>query len=67
MARALALAAEFTSDVSAAADLYLRAGRSAAAQHDVEQAKVWLVKAQEISPGPAVRAAATAELARLAR
>ena len=46
MARCLALAAVFTADPALAADLYLRAGRSAAAQHDVAQARAWLVHAR---------------------
>jgi hypothetical protein len=67
MARALALAAQFTADPRAAADLYLRAGQSAAAHDDLDQAKVWLGKARETSPDPAVRVAAATALARLAR
>jgi hypothetical protein len=42
MARALALAAQFSPDASQAADLYLRAGRSAAAQGDEPDARLWL-------------------------
>jgi hypothetical protein len=42
MSRALALAAQFSPDASQAADLYLRAGRSAAAQGDVPDARLWL-------------------------
>jgi hypothetical protein len=66
MARALALAAQFTGDAGVAADLYLRAGRSAAGRGDAAQAKAWLGKARELSPDPAVRAAATAALTGLA-
>jgi hypothetical protein len=49
MARALALAADFTSDATKAADLYLRAGRSAAAQGDTGNARRWLEKAHKLS------------------
>jgi hypothetical protein len=66
MARALALAAQFTGDPGVAADLYLRAGRSAAGRGDAAQAKAWLGKARQLSPDPAVRAAATAALTGLA-
>jgi hypothetical protein len=66
MARALALAAQFTGNAAFAADLYLRAGRSAAGGGDAAQAKLWLSKARELSPDPAVRAAATAALTELA-
>jgi hypothetical protein len=58
MARALALAAQFTPDASAAADLYLRAGRSAAAQGDAAHARAWLDAARERAPGIAVRSIA---------
>jgi hypothetical protein len=67
MSTALALAAQFTADAGAAADLYLRAGRSAAAQGDVVRAKTWLLKSTELSADPAVRNAAAAALARLVR
>jgi hypothetical protein len=50
MARALALAAGFTPDAAAAADLYLRAGASAAAQGDMAQARVWLAQARDRAP-----------------
>ncbi|HTH98383.1 MAG TPA: hypothetical protein VL574_13270 [Stellaceae bacterium] len=63
MARALALAARLTRSTSQAADLYLRAGRSAAGQGDTEDARLWLAQAQEISPDPGLRAAATQALA----
>jgi hypothetical protein len=46
MARALALAAQFTPDTATSADLYLRAGRSAAAQGDAPQARLWLGEAR---------------------
>jgi hypothetical protein len=60
MARALALAAQLTSDPNTAADLYLRAGRSAAAQGDTTIARTWLAKVRDLARDPAVRAAATA-------
>ena len=50
MARALALAAGCTPDVVAAADLYLRAGRSAAAEGDAPQARTWLGRARALAP-----------------
>lgn len=46
MARCLALAAQYTPDPARAADLYLRAGRSAAGQHDAAQARNWLARAR---------------------
>ena len=49
MARTLALAAQYTPDRSRAADLYLRAGRSAASQHDAAQARTWLTQARRMS------------------
>jgi hypothetical protein len=55
MARALALAAQLTPDASEAADLYLRAGRSAAAQGDVQDARLWLDAARKRSPDTALR------------
>ena len=56
MARDLALAGSFTENSARAADLYLRAGRSAAAQRDTMEAHVWLAKARELSPDIALRA-----------
>ena len=61
LARALSVAAdaaEKAGDPAGAADLYLRAGRSAAAQHDPDLAKPWLARAQQLSQDPAIRAAA---------
>jgi tetratricopeptide (TPR) repeat protein len=58
MARALALAARFTPDPAEAADLYLRAGRSAAAQGEVAEARTWLGKARELARDKALRAEA---------
>lgn len=55
MARALALAARLSSDAATAADLYLRAGRSAAAQGDTAQARVWLNAARQRAPDTALR------------
>jgi hypothetical protein len=55
MARALALAAEYTSDAPEAANLYLRAGRSAAAQGDVADARTWLRKARTLAGDTALR------------
>lgn len=65
MARDLALAGQLTPDANAAADLYLRAGRSAAGQGDTPMAKAWLGKARDVANDPALRAAATAELRNL--
>jgi hypothetical protein len=62
LARALAVegaAAERTGDKIAAADLFLRAGRSAAAQGDKASARVWLRRATSLAAGqPVERAAA---------
>jgi hypothetical protein len=58
MARTLALAAQWTPDASEAADLYLRAGRSAAAQGDVTNARLWLGEARKRSPDTALRSIA---------
>ena len=55
MARALALAAEFTASAPASADLYLRAGRSAAAQGDPADARIWLAQARRLAPDTALR------------
>lgn len=68
MARALAVAgsaAERAGDSEAAADLYLRAGRSAAAQSDPATARRWLEQAMKLTGDPAVRAAASNALASL--
>ena len=58
MARALALAAAVTPDPAASADLYLRAGQSAAAQHDQPQAQAWLTEAKRRAPNSPLRAQA---------
>ncbi len=55
MARCLALAAHDTPDPARAADLYLRAGRSAAAQHDAGQARIWLMQARSDAREPVLR------------
>ena len=65
MARVLALAAQASPDPAQAADLFLRAGRSAAAQHDTAQARIWLGQARQQAPGPALRAEAGQALAAL--
>lgn len=60
LARALSVAADAAErggDTAGAADLYLRAGRSAAAQHDPVQARPWLEQALHLARDPAVRAA----------
>lgn len=55
MARALALAADYTPEATKAADLYLRAGRSAAAQGDTANARAWFGKARKLSSDRNVR------------
>lgn len=65
MARALAVAgdaAERAGEREAAADLYLRAGRSAAAQSDPEPARPWLERALSLTRDTATRDAATLAL-----
>jgi hypothetical protein len=57
LARALAIegvAVERGGDKIAAADLFLRAGRSAAAQGDKTSARVWLRRATSLAPGQPV-------------
>jgi hypothetical protein len=57
LARVLAVegaAAERTGDKIDAADLFLRAGRSAAAQGDKASARVWLRRATSLAPGQPV-------------
>ena len=54
LARALAIegvAVERAGDKIAAADLFLRAGRSAAAQGDKTSARDWLRRAMSLAPG----------------
>ncbi len=65
MARALAvagLAAERAGDTEAAADLYLRAGRSAAAQADADTARPWLRHVLELTRDESTREAASLAL-----
>ena len=68
MARALAvaaLAAERADEREPAADLYLRAGRSAAAQSDADTARPWLQRALSLTSDDATKQAAVAALAGL--
>lgn len=68
MARSLSVAgraAEQAGDNEAAADFYLRAGRSAAAQGDAATARPWLEKTRELSRDPAIDEAAERALATL--
>ena len=68
MARALAvaaLAAERAGEQELAADLYLRAGRSAAAQSDAATARPWLQRALSLTEDDATEQAAEAALAGL--
>ena len=68
MARALsvaALAADRAKENELAADLYLRAGRSAAAQSDPETARPWLERAVSLTTDSATEEAAKAALAGL--
>ena len=70
VARALAVegtAAERLGDRSAAADLFLRAGRSAAAQGDKSSARAWLSRATFLAPGQSVGRAASGLLRSLSR
>ncbi|HEY7576722.1 MAG TPA: hypothetical protein VH855_03925 [Acetobacteraceae bacterium] len=55
MARDLALAAQLTPSGPEAADLYLRAGRSAAAQGDTADARIWLGNARKLAVDIALR------------
>ena len=68
LARALAVGGEAASrggDNEAAADLYYRAGRSAAAQKDNAAAKIWLQEAVRLATDGSVRSAASALLEQL--
>jgi len=61
LARCLALAAraaELAGDRAAAADLYLRAGRSAAAQQDEKSARQWLTRALSLSSDASLKQSA---------
>jgi hypothetical protein len=66
MARCLALAARFTPDAASGADLYLRAGRSAAAQGDAAQARLWLTNARDQAADAALRQDANEALQHMA-
>jgi tetratricopeptide (TPR) repeat protein len=55
MARDLALAAQLTPSAPEAADLYLRSGRSAAAQGDTADARIWLENARKLAADTALR------------
>ncbi len=68
MARVLAvagLAAERAGDTEGAADLYLRAGRSAAAQSDAATAQPLLARANDLTKNPETKAAVSLALASL--
>jgi hypothetical protein len=68
MARALSVAglsAERAGERELAADLYLRAGRSAAAQSDADTARPWLERALSLTSDPATKEAARIALADL--
>lgn len=68
MARVLAVAAKAAKqagDNEGAADLYLRAGRSAAAQGDATTARPWLEETRVLTRDPAIAAAAERALATL--
>ncbi len=65
LARALALAgdaARAAGQAEDAADLYLRAGRSAAAQGDPDHARLWLQQAMTLTASPSLRAAVEAQV-----
>jgi tetratricopeptide (TPR) repeat protein len=66
MARCLALAAHYTPDPAAAADLYLRAGRSAAAQGETAEARIWLTAARDQTADAGLRQDADEALQHLA-
>jgi hypothetical protein len=59
------LTAERAGDSEGAVDLYLRAGRSAAAQSDAATARPLLEQAKTLSRNPATQAAAALALASL--
>ena len=65
MARALALAAQFTPSAPQAAELYLRAGQSASGQGDSAEARIWLGKARDLTHDPVLRADAESALGHL--
>jgi predicted ATPase len=59
------MAAERSGDREPAADLYLRAGRSAAAQSDADAARPWLEKALSLTRDADTEQAAKATLKQL--
>jgi hypothetical protein len=68
LARVLALGGEAASrggEPKAAAELYWRAGQSAAAQDDLDLARLWLRQAADLAPGMPVGEAANDLLARI--
>ena len=65
LSRVLALAAAYSPDPAASADLYLRAARGAAARTDVAQARQWLIQARTRAPTPQLRGEAERALAGL--
>jgi hypothetical protein len=67
LARCLALAARFTPEPASASDLYLRAGRSAAAQNEPNQARQWLTAARDQTTDPALKLDADQALSQLPR
>jgi hypothetical protein len=70
MARALALAADAEVRVGnreVAAEFYMRAGQSAAAQRDTDMARLWLQLAMELGNDPMLREAARHAIAELIR
>lgn len=66
MARCLALAAQYIADPASAADLYLRAGRSAAAQGETAEARLWLTAARNQAADAGLRHDANEALQKLA-
>lgn len=70
MARALSVAADadvHAGNTEGAADLYMRAGQSAAAQGDADAARLWLGRAMVVGTDPAQREAARLAIAVLGR
>jgi hypothetical protein len=68
MARGLAVKAAAVAhegDIAGAADLYMQAGQSAAAQGDAVSARMWVQRALALNDGPALRDAARQALAEL--
>ena len=70
VARALSVAGEAQARLGngqAAAELYMRAGQSAAAQGDAELARIWLRRTIELSTDPALSTAARLAMAELVK